>query len=928
MTQESTKEFGTNPSKILLPDAPIMVLDGHRIFCLTIDGEFTHLDVGEAKLLVQQYMPIVCNKLRMAAKLGVENFAAYDVLELFAFACPGVFVSPSLRGISRALNLFEPAGIEDECIAARDIAKHLLIDMAAQTEAEKTNLAAVASIMGLESDTSNSKGGWAWTETIIHALGYAENGPSRKEIRAALRVWTKLPEWSTHAPEPSHSHKGVEKDEALARLDELLQNQYKEDRVEQHDYVEFISKAFNPLEEEGKPNILLAEAGTGVGKTLGYLAPATVWAEKNEGTVWVSTYTRNLQRQIDAELKNFYKDPVEKARKVVTRKGRENYLCLLNLEDIAQSPTITNNAKNAIALGLMLRWVLVTEDGDLMGKDFPGWLQGVLGWHRINSFADKRGECVYAACPHFDKCFVEKSIRKAKRADIVIANHALVMNQIASSIEDGSTPSHFIFDEGHHIFEAADSALDLDLNGKEAADLRRWLLGIEGGRRGRARGIKRRLEDLIGDNEEALKDLEDIVNAAHTLPDTSWRQRLSEGNPKGVMEVFLHYCYKQVTARNKEDAKFYSIETEVTPPIEGMLDAAYALKLRLDDLRRPMKSLIKFLQNKIADEAESLDTETKERISFVANSLNLRSQIQIAGWMSMLDAIKIPDPENCIDWLEITRIEGKDNDVGIYRRYIDPAEVFVKTIKPHLQGMVVTSASLRGTSSDDEKGWDYALKRSGINSECNPQLFNASSPFDYKEQTKIFIVTDINKNVANEVASAYRELFFASGGGALGIFTSIQRLKAIHAKIIDKIERNNMHLYSQHIDPLDIASLIDIFREEENACLLGTDATRDGIDVPGKSLRLVVYDRVPWSKPNILHKARRKYFGRGYDDMLTRFKLKQAYGRLVRRSGDKGVFVMLDNALPSRLLNAFPEGVEIERIGLKDVIAKTREFLV
>jgi ATP-dependent DNA helicase DinG len=92
-------------------------------------------------------------------------------------------------------------------------------------------------------------------------------------------------------------------------------------------------------------------------------------------------------------------------------------------------------------------------------------------------------------------------------------------------------------------------------------------------------------------------------------------------------------------------------------------------------------------------------------------------------------------------------------------------------------------------------------------------------------------------------------------------------------------------------------------------------------------LRLVVYDRVPWPKPTILHKARRHYFGAGYDDMLTRFKLKQAYGRLIRRADDKGVFVLLDGALPSRLATAFPAGVAVERVGLAEAVGITREFL-
>ena len=96
--------------------------------------------------------------------------------------------------------------------------------------------------------------------------------------------------------------------------------------------------------------------------------------------------------------------------------------------------------------------------------------------------------------------------------------------------------------------------------------------------------------------------------------------------------------------------------------------------------------------------------------------------------------------------------------------------------------------------------------------------------------------------------------------------------------------------------------------------------------MPGRSLRLVVYDRVPWPKPTILHKARRAHFGKNYDDMLTRFKLKQAYGRLVRRHDDKGIFVMMDAALPTRLTTAFPEGVELQRVGLAEAVEIIKSF--
>ena len=123
-------------------------------------------------------------------------------------------------------------------------------------------------------------------------------------------------------------------------------------------------------------------------------------------------------------------------------------------------------------------------------------------------------------------------------------------------------------------------------------------------------------------------------------------------------------------------------------------------------------------------------------------------------------------------------------------------------------------------------------------------------------------------------------------------------------------------------------ALVDIFRAEEDACLLGTDAVRDGVDVPGRSLRLLVFDRVPWPRPDLLHKARRQRFGgKGYDDSIARARIAQAFGRLIRRADDKGVFVMLDAAAPTRLFSSLPEGVQLQRVGLVEAIEATAEFL-
>src|SRR6185437_8511518 len=131
-------------------------------------------------------------------------------------------------------------------------------------------------------------------------------------------------------------------------------------------------------------------------------------------------------------------------------------------------------------------------------------------------------------------------------------------------------------------------------------------------------------------------------------------------------------------------------------------------------------------------------------------------------------------------------------------------------------------------------------------------------------------------------------------------------------RVTAALEGRGLMLLAQHVEAMSTATLVDIFRTEEDSCLFGTDAVRDGVDIPGRSLRLLVFDRVPWPRPDILHRARRSVFGGAeYADRIARLRLRQAYGRLIRRSDDRGIFVMLDRALPSRLLSAFPERVAI-----------------
>ena len=675
----------------------------------------------------------------------------------------------------------------------------------------------------------------------------------------------------------------------------LLLGDGAEPRPEQADFASAVCVAFDPMEAEDEPRVVLAEAGTGVGKTLGYIAPASLWAERNEGTVWLSTFTRNLQRQIDQELDRLYPEPKVKAEKVVLRKGRENYLCLLNMEEALGRSALVPSER--VALGLMARWAGVTRDGDMTGGDLPAWLADLLGYGRTLGLADRRGECIHNACTHYRRCFIEKSQRKARRADMVIANHALLMVQAARAAsgtgDERGAPTRYVLDEGHHLFNAADGAFSAHLSGAEARELRRWLLGPETrtrGDAGRARGLQSRIGDLLEGRQAAGAALDTALASARGLPGNDWQQRLAAGAPQGPCERFLALVRSQVLARAPHPESGYGIEAPVHPLLPGLAEAALALAAALDGIARPLGLLAAALAALLDQEAESLETAERQRIEAVVRGIERRAKEQLGAWRSMLaDMTAAPaappangepaqaggpagepvaDPDGFVDWFAISRSDGRDIDVGMHRHHVDPTIPFAEFVMGRAHGALITSATLRDGSGEPEQDWAAAEAMTGGRHLKAPAVRAAlPSPFDYGAQTRVLVVTDVRRGAPDRVAAAYRALFAAAGGGALGLFTAIARLRGVHERIAGPLDEAGIALWAQHVDPLDTTTLVDIFRSETEACLLGTDAVRDGIDVPGRSLRLIVFDRVPWPRPDILHKARRRVFGGGrYDD--------------------------------------------------------------
>ncbi|MBN9545570.1 MAG: ATP-dependent DNA helicase [Alphaproteobacteria bacterium] len=881
-------------------------------------GECRRAGRDDARAVFQSGNVLVAHAAFVAGRLKVQaQKPLYDVLELFAFLRPGRPFVPSALGLARALSLDLPETPEQSAAALFAVARSLLDEARDLPPEVRAALAPLAATL--------TRGGWRWGPLLQKA--FAQETPHGSPI-AGMEAWRGLPQWEDEAPAGNPGSQPVTTEEARARLMSLVGTP----RSEQGAYSDAATYAFGPREDSGAPRIALVEAGTGTGKTLGYLAPASVWAEKNGPGLWISTYTRNLQRQIVQEIAHLYPDPLERAEKAVVRKGRENYLCLLNFEEAAKRTALAPGQRS-VALGLIARWIGSNTDGDISGAGFPAFLAASLP---LSEITDRRGECIYAACPHYRICFIERAIRRARHAPIVIANHALVIAQAASdwlaTDQTTDTPPErrlrYVFDEGHHLFDAADSGFAALLSGREMAELRRWIRGPEGRARTRMRGLEERLKDLIADDEGAQHALEDAVQAAGALAGEGWMARVTGAAARGPGEILLSEIHRHVRARNDDRDSFYTLEAEAHPMDEETLRAVTELSRALKRIADPLTRLSKLLRQAMDEKSATLEPYTRARLDAAARGLDRRAKLILPAWIRMLESLETGEiSDDFTDWFEISREDGRDTDVGFERHWIDPTVPLAAEILEPAHGALITSATLRDAGAEG-LDWQSAEVRTGaLHLPQPPRRASFGSPFRYAEQARIFIIKDVPRRDADALAAAMRELFLASGGGALGLFTAVRALKETEARIAQPLADAGIPLYAQHIDRLDTGALVDLFRAEENACLLGTDALRDGVDVPGRSLRLAVFDKVPWPKPTILHKARRARFGRSYDDLITRFRLKQAFGRLIRGPEDKGCFVILEGATPSRLLTAFPEAAPVKRCGLAEAIGDIRHFL-
>jgi len=692
-----------------LEHIPGLVTDGleARIKCDNGPVEIFTAAQGLARLI--EHPHLIChsaftlNRLARIANTSQERFQAarsqkhLDIAELHAFCYPARFAAPTPQGILKVITMYIDRNETCAHDNLHDIARLLIEGLARQKPLVKRQLEAIARTM--------ETGGWAWGPYVSEALKTETRKPDKHRVRG-LDVWVRLKEWQDDGPAKAPKALPVSAKEAGEQLQKLTALRGGM-RAGQLEYTAAAALAFQPKDASGSPNVVLAQAGTGIGKTLGYLAPASLWARRNGAPVWLSTYTKNLQRQLVNEISHVYPDAVERREKTAVRKGRENYLCLLNYQEMIANLQLTSERATTFA-GLTARWIMATQDGDMVSGDFISWLmplftggrgpEGATPMRAGFGLTDRRGECIYSACPHYRKCFIEKASRKSRKAELVVANHALVMVQAAldqstdlfkTSAESQNRPDgnedteqagrHFVFDEGHHVFDAADSAFSAHLTALETAEMRRWIRGNEGRRRQRSRGLQERFADLFEGDNETDTLLQQALEAARALPAPGWRQRISENRGQGTTEDFMMLVHSQVQARAK-NRYGRVIEADCEPGIEGLAQTAEQLRLQLESLKDSLSRLSQRLEVSLDDEACQHDTASRIRIEAAIRGLKRRANLVLPAWISMLASLAQTNPPEFVDWFSVEMTWGKLFDVGMHRHWIDPSLPFAHNV--------------------------------------------------------------------------------------------------------------------------------------------------------------------------------------------------------------------------------------------------------
>ncbi|MHC5057174.1 MAG: ATP-dependent DNA helicase [Planctomycetota bacterium] len=654
-----------------------------------------------------------------------------------------------------------------------------------------------------------------------------------------------------------------------------------EDRPEQREMSRVVVRALS----EGRH--LLAEGGTGVGKSLAYLAPAVVWARRYRRPVIVATYTKNLQAQL------FEKDLPLLARalggdgefRTALIKGRRNYLCLRKLFYVLRAAEWDLDPVERAGLVAVVVWAARTSTGDL--SDCNAFAQAGPASLR-DKLTTSGDECMGKRCAQFGQCFLQAARAESLQADVVVANHALVFAELGLDTPVLPEYEEIVFDEAQHVEDVATE--HLARRASRARTMRTLSRIFRSGRRASGAGT-----GLLATAFEYLSNAESKVGAhfavaAHEVisaaaEDVRAVADAADGFFAAAAELVAGSSGRRRRyRRDGRDGRAWKAVIETGRELEGELT-------RLGDLVDAVTDVFG------RDEAKGVYARREIATDLRAQAAALGEQAHDMAFLLAAEA------EGYVYWAEEDGFPRGGEFASLSAAPIEVADLLRQQLLDQKRSVICISATLTVAGS-----FDFVAGRLGfdLSERGNAGVAAVGSPFDYARQARVFVPRFLpdprsERSFIEGLSDVLVRLFAASGGRGMALFTSYSMLDAVRGEIAAALAAKGVRVLAQGRDGSREA-LLATLRADERTALLATASFWEGVDVPGEALSVLVVARLPFhvfTEP-VVEARCEAIRACGEDPFMTYtlpaavLRLRQGFGRLIRTKTDRGVVVIAD----------------------------------
>jgi len=654
---------------------------------------------------------------------------------------------------------------------------------------------------------------------------------------------------------------------------------------------------------------LLAEAGTGTGKSLSYIFPSMISAAK--GTkIFIATRTKNLQKQLfekdlPAALKYYPED-----LKVSLLKGRANYLCLLKLYNLSLSAGLITPAEVPRMLNL-LAFAEYSATGDFAeirdessrGYDFYS-----------NRFSSSDGMCSGSKCSFYKKCFLFKARKRARESSIVIINHHLFFADLSAETDILNDFKTGVFDEAHQLDSVAREYLGMEFSSYSISSILDKLLSEDA----QDSPILDAIYNQISRNLIMDMDIENLGLMVKGIKELS--KGISRANRNYFEGISLNASKLEGARRPNRTGGGIKIRYRYGDSLQVFIDETAALLLqKMEKLATELEKLSELAKHK--GEAENSLSEILEILSQDAGV--------IAALCERFRGLTLAEENGWVYWFETSR--GRGHFSSLKAAPINTGPLIYDAVHSNLNSAIFTSATLRGNS--DFENVKFRLGLDLVNSD---RVIEKSypSPFKYKDLLRVFILEFMphpdSANFAMQ-ASEIIDLFArALRKNMMVLTTSYAQLESLYELSSARLSSERYTVLAQGINGA-AEEVAKKFAKSKPALLIGTDSFWEGVDFPGEQLEVLFVSRLPFAVPTEpIVQAIGEYFqSMGLDPFKSNnlpeaiIKFRQGCGRLIRSRTDRGVIVLMDN----RILMKYYGRAFINSLPVAPIVINSQEQL-